>query len=202
MGAFDWLVLTSANTVPVLAQRLKELGLAPAQLAAVAITAVGPATSQAVRHLLGLNVHVVPDAYQAAALAEALRPALPARVLVVQADIARPILVQHLAAAGAAVTPVSAYHTVPGSGGVNLPALLTSHAVDAITFTSSSSVHNCLRRVAAEGGDVNRLAAVCLACIGPVTAQTVQDLGFAATVVPVEHTLEGLVVALDEYFRA
>src|SRR5579872_1700183 len=53
---FDWLVVTSANAVLVLAQRLKKLRMAPAKLANVAVAAVGPATAEAVQHLLGLKV--------------------------------------------------------------------------------------------------------------------------------------------------
>ena len=198
---FDWLVVTSTNAVLVLAKRLEELRLAPANLSNIAIAAVGPATAEAVQNLLGLQVTVVPDKYVAESLAAALRSTSPAHMLVLQADIARPTLAQELITAGAKVTAVAAYRTVQGRGGINLAAMLADSQIDAITFTSSSTVRNCMRRLEAEGGNPSHLAGICLACIGPVTAQSVQDLGFSVAVAPTEHTLEGLVAGLEEYFR-
>jgi uroporphyrinogen-III synthase len=116
-GAFDWLVLTSTNTALALAQRLAELGLAPAQLDGIAVAAVGPATAAAAQRLLGLPVRVVPETYVAESLAATLRPTSQMRILLAQADLARPILAQELTAAGANVTTVAAYRTVLGSGG-------------------------------------------------------------------------------------
>lgn len=198
---FDWLVVTSANAALVLAQRLKKLRMAPANLANIAVAAVGPATAEAIQNLLNLKVTLVPDEYVAGSLAAALRSVLPVRILVLQADIARSTLVQELSTAGATVTAVVAYRTVQGSGGINLPALLATNQVDAITFTSPSTVVNCVRRLATEGGNPNHLATVCLACIGRVTAQAVRNLGFPVTVMPAVYTLEGLVAGLEEYFR-
>ena len=108
----------------------------------------------------------------AASLAASLRPG--ERVLLPQADIARPVLAQRLAAAGAKVVAVPAYRTVIGSGGVDLPALLADKQVDAITLTSASTARNLLQRLAAAGADGAGLEGVCIACIGPVTAETAQ----------------------------
>jgi uroporphyrinogen III methyltransferase / synthase len=122
-----------------------------------------------------------------------------------QADIARPVLVQMLAEAGFEVTPIAAYRTSTGQGGVDLAALLAASqgqkGVDAITFTSSSTVRNLLARLEEEGGDRRRLEGVVLACIGPVTADTLQDAGLPPTVVATEQSLEGLVEALIAYYR-
>jgi uroporphyrinogen III methyltransferase/synthase len=123
------------------------------------------------------------------------------RILLAQADLARPILAQELTAAGANVTTVAAYRTVLGSGGADVVALLEGRKVDAAIFTSSSTVHNFLRRLTAEGGHPTLLAGICLACLGPVTAQTARDLGLTVAVAPAHHTLEGLVEALEAYFK-
>lgn len=200
-GHFDWLVLTSANAVLGLAQQLETRSLSSAKLTNLLVAAIGPATAEAARTLLDLNVTVVPDEYIAEALVTVLRSAMPAHILVLQADIARPILIQELSITGATVTSIVAYRTVQGSGGVNLGELLGSNQVDAITFTSSSTVRNCLRRLEAEGGSPNLLFRVCLACIGPATARTAQELGFSVAVMPKEYTMEGLVAQLEEYFQ-
>lgn len=200
-GDFDWLVLTSANTVPVLAQRLKERDIAPQRLDHLKLACVGPATAEAVTSQLGLRVQILPETYVAEALLETLKTRLPARILLLQADIARPLLSQELTRMGALVCALAAYRTIQGNGGVHLAKLLRERQVDAITFTSASTVYQCVRRVEAEGGAAAQLAGVCLASIGPLTSRALRELGFAVAVEPAEHTLEGLITELERYFQ-
>src|SRR5690606_642589 len=109
-GGFDWLVLTSANAVRIVADRLAALGISPYALQAVAIATVGAATAEAVQAQLRLPVAVVPDEQVAEGLAAALTAATQpgARVLLPQAELARPVLAEQLAASGAHVTQVVA----------------------------------------------------------------------------------------------
>ena len=201
-GRFDWLVLTSSNAVTVLAERLHILAIDSLSASGAAVAVIGSATAQAVERDLGLPVDLFPETFVAEALAADLLTQLASggRVLVCQADIARPVLVETLAAGGAAVTSVVAYRTVRGSGGVDLPVLLRSGQVDAVTLTSSSTVRNLLARLEAEGGCVDDLAGVCLACVGPITAETARKLGLTVQVVPQEHTIAALVNTLEAYF--
>jgi uroporphyrinogen III methyltransferase/synthase len=203
-GDFDWLVVTSQNAVTVLAARLRALGLGLQALSQVAVAAVGFATAGAVERELGVRVDAVPEEYVAEALAALLAVRLEpgGRVLLCQADIARTVLAEALADAGAAVTPVVAYRTVAGSGGVDLPALLDAGTIDAITLTSPSTVRNLLRRLNAEGGGVAGLTGVCLACLGPITAGAARDLGWNVGVLPAEHTIPALVDALESYYAS
>lgn len=203
-GNFDWLVLTSANAVRSVAARIAALGLAPRQLAGVRVATVGAATAAAVRTLLGLDVALTPAEEVAEGLATALAAVVQPgdRVLLPQAARARDVLVQRLKATGAAVTHVVAYETVRGSGGVDLPGLLTRRAVDAVTLASSSAFTFLLERLTREGGDPASLHNVCLACIGPITARTVRGAGFTPAVVSAQQSLEGLVATLAEYFYA
>jgi uroporphyrinogen-III synthase len=200
-SGFNWLVLTSANAVQVLAERLETLKISADCLKNLSVAAVGPATAEATRTLLKLETALIPEEYSAEALVYALRPTAGMRVLLPQADLARQTLVEGLIAAGAVVTSISAYRTVRGIGGVDLPALLSDGQVDAITFTSPSTVHNFLERLRTEGGKADKLRGVILACIGPTTAEAVRELGLTVTVLPAEHTLNGLVDALERYFE-
>ncbi len=142
----------------------------------------------------------MPDEHIAEALAAALRIAPGMRALLPQADIARATLADELRGAGAHVTAVTAYRTVMGQGGVDLVALLDKSVVDALTFTSSSTVNNCLERLQTEGGELTRLRAVPAACIGPRTAATARDAGFEIVLTPDAYTLPALVAALAGYF--
>ena len=218
-GYYDWLVITSANTVLVLAGRLQALGIEPATLVGVRLAAIGVPTAEAVAQYFGRAADLVPDDSKAEGLVYALTAGTDPvaksgqRLFVPQADIARPTLVQGLTAAGLDVTTVAAYRTTIGSGGVQLRKLLAEGAgggegVDAITFTSPSTVRNLLTRLEQEGSapaDLATLQHVVLACIGPVTADAMEAAGLppqaAATVVAAKQSLEGLVEALSTYYR-
>lgn len=199
-GAFDWLLLTSANTVSALAQRMSALNLRPSALAGLRVAAVGPVTAKAASQMLGLYAHIAHDEYMAEALAGAIQPVVGARVLLPQSATAERALAEVLASLGANVTVVEAYRTVMGNGGVDLLALLRAGEVDAVTFTSASTVVNLLQRLENEGGEQSLLAGVCVACIGEKTASAAQELGLTVSIVSDVHTLEGLTAALERYF--
>lgn len=196
-GAFDWLILTSANAAMILGQRLNALGLTLPP--GIALACVGPATAEAAEKRLSISTRLLPEKYIAEALYEEIKAWLPARLLLLQAEKARPFLREKLTAV-AALTPVVAYRTILGAGGIHLSTLLQSRQVDAITFTSASTVHNCIDRLHAEGSEHSLLADTCLACIGPLTAQAMRELGLTVGVMPAEHTIEGLVQELEIYF--
>lgn len=202
-SGFDWLVLTSTNAVCVVAQRLATLGLTPQHLAGMRVATVGASTAAAVQEQLGLAVTLTPEAAVAEALADLLvRELHPGdRVLLPQAALARPVLANRLAAAGVVVTQVVAYDTVRGSGGADLPNLLAQRAVDAVTLASSSAFRFLLERLTLEGSDPALLHGLCLACIGPVTARTVEEAGFCATVVAAEQSLVGMIAVLARHFQ-
>jgi uroporphyrinogen-III synthase len=201
-GEYDWLVLTSANTVQILAERLGVLGITPSALSHTRLAAVGAATSEAAAKVLGRAADLVPPEHVAEGLVEALLSAVRGgeRLLVPQADLARPVLVQSLREGGLHVTPVVVYCTTVGSGGVDLPSLMP-HGVDAITLTSSSTARNLLTRFENEGGNRLQLQGAVIACIGPVTAETLKSLGLPPQVVASQQSLEGLIEALITYWN-
>jgi uroporphyrinogen-III synthase len=199
-GAYTWMVLTSANTVRVLAQRLDSLGLTLQKEPTVMIAAVGTATAESARALLGLEANLMPAEFTAQALGNTLDLEAGTRVFLPQSAAARSTLAEELSKSGARVTAIDAYRTVLGSGGVELPALLDRHEVDAIVFASSSGVQNFVVRLAAEGGKPSNLGGVCIACIGPRTAETAQEHGLVVTIVPAVHTLEGVIEGLTGYY--
>ncbi len=203
-GEFDWMVLISANAVLALAKRIEALGIPRSNLARSRIAAIGPGTADAVRSMLGLDVALMPDEYEAEDLAEALSPASSegSRVFLPQSSIARPVLREMLTGMGADVFAVTAYRTVMGRGGADVPGLLAKKQIDAVTFTSSSTVENFKKRLAAEGGSLGMLESICVACLGRKTSMTAAELGLTVSVSPPENTLARLVSALDDYFTS
>jgi uroporphyrinogen-III synthase len=194
---FDWLVVTSANTVEAIANRLDALGIT---LGEQRIAAIGPKSANAAQKHLAPEIHFISSKYVAEVLVDEMEVTEGQRILLPQSDAARPILAKGFAERGAAVTAVVAYRTVVGQGGEDVPALLASGQIDAITFTSASTVHYFLTRLRDEGTDISCLADICLAAIGPVTAGALQEASLPVALVPANYTVPALVDALEEYF--
>jgi uroporphyrinogen III methyltransferase/synthase len=202
VAEFEWVLFTSVNGVEAFARRLAEAGLDARALARARLGAIGPGTAEALSWT-GRAPDVVPAEYRAEALLEALRPRVgpDTRVLLVRAARARDVLPRGLAAHGAAVTVVPAYRTLPAvEDGPTLVALLEARRVDAITFTSSSTVHG-LVALLPDGRVTELLAGIALAAIGPVTAESLAEHGLTATIVAGEYTIPALVWAIAEHFR-
>ncbi len=200
LARYAWLVFTSQNTVHVVCDRLAEWGLATPDLARAAVAAIGPATAQALERR-GVTPALVPEQF----VAEAVVAALAARgdlagkrVLLPRARDARDALPDGLRALGAVVDVIPVYETVGEAGdGSGLAADILAGNIDAITFTSSSTVRHFVDLVGPEAAASGRFAA---AVIGPVTAATARELGIGVAVEADEYTAPGLVKALVRYF--
>ncbi len=188
--AYRWLVIASTNAVDALFAHLRDAR----QLGDVRVAAVGTATAGALR-----RHGVVPDLVPPTANAEALVAAFPpppaagSTVLLPQADRARPVLADGLAARGWQVDAVEAYRTVCAE----VPAVRLERALsaDAICFTSGSTVESWVAVAGATAPPV-------VASIGPVTTAAAKRLGLAVTVEAADANVDGLVDALTRWFGA
>jgi uroporphyrinogen-III synthase len=95
---------------------------------------------------------------------------------------------------------------VPGDGARELVVQLERQAIDAITFTSSSTVRYLLDSLEVAGLERDAARALLqrstIACIGPITAATARAEGLRVDVEAREYTGDGLVMALAEWFEA
>jgi uroporphyrinogen III methyltransferase/synthase len=198
LDSFDWIVFTSAHGVDVLFARLRAIGNDVRRLGRARLAAIGPATAEALASR-GLRADLVPETFRGEDFAEALAPHVAGRrVLLPRAEGAREVLPQALARAGAEVVDVATYRAeaakdLPG----RVRQLLAEDALDAITFTSPSTVrgfHALLEGGARASGRAR------IACIGPVTAQAARALGWGVDVEAREYTTDGLARALIDYF--
>ncbi|HEU5103379.1 MAG TPA: uroporphyrinogen-III synthase [Roseiflexaceae bacterium] len=200
---YDWLIVSSANGARALLDRMAALGRRSDELVGLTIGAIGPATAEALAEH-GLQAAFVPTAYVAEAILAEIGDLAGKRVLLPRADIARETLAAGLRTRGATVDEIAAYRTVPGSGAKALAAVLRAGALDAITFTSSSTVRYLLDGL--EQAGISRtdarvlLAETAIVCIGPITAATANDEGLSVDAVAREYTAEGVVEALVEWF--
>jgi hydroxymethylbilane synthase len=201
--AYDWIVFTSVNGVAMFLERLAREQYDTGRLAGVKIAAVGSATEAAVRDG-GLPVCLVPEAYVAEGMLEALTQAEPSlagvRFLLPRADIARSFLPEELRNAGADVRELVVYRTaIPEVDEARLDALL-DEAPSLVVFTSSSTATNFHALLGAERIETLK-AATDFASIGPITTQTAEALGMPIAIEPKRHDVEGLVAAIDKYYN-
>ncbi|MGI8772337.1 MAG: uroporphyrinogen-III synthase [Acidobacteriaceae bacterium] len=195
LHAYDWLVVTSANAVRVLRERMRVLGIAAAGWGHVKCAAVGPATRAALEEL-GLRVTAMPEHYVAEALAETLRGRVNGkRVLLVRASVARDVVPEALRGKGARVEIVEAYRTVmPQGAGAAARALFTGgHVPDAVTFMSASAVTNVCRLLRDAG--VARPPELKAISIGAVTTAALREQGWPEAAEAGISTEDGLVEA-------
>jgi uroporphyrinogen-III synthase len=203
LKTFDRLIVTSANGVHALLGRMVEQGCDTAALRRLSIGAIGPATARALEEY-ELQASFVPTAYVAEAILDEIGDVAGQRILLPRADIAREALAVGLRAKGALVNEVAAYRTVPGEGARELAVRLQRREIDAVTFTSSSTVRYLLDGLGAAGlgRDQARelLQHSTIACIGPITAATAREQGLSVDIEAREYTSDGLVAALLEWF--
>jgi len=195
LGTYDWLLFTSANAVEAFHRRAQFNHIT--QLAKK-VAVIGPATLRAA-NAIGLTVDLVPPQYVAESLAAALLPEAPGKsFLLVRAAEARDVLPETLTAAGATVTIAEAYRNqVPAD---SIPALQQLFAQpetypDAITFTSASTARNLFALL--EAANLALPESILRASMGPITSQTLRDLGFPPHVEAAEPTLPALIQSLE-----
>jgi uroporphyrinogen-III synthase len=195
LGGYDWLILTSANTVRTLFERATTLEIALDQPIRLKVAAVGEATATAA-HKAGVPVTFVPETYVAESLAQGLLArAAGQRILLARAAVARDVIPDALRAAGAEVDVVDAYQNVLPEAAPEQLRRAVAEGLDAATFTSSSSATH-LAEAARMAGISWPLAAVPAVSIGAITSQTLRDLGWPPAAEAAISDIPGLIAAV------
>lgn len=189
LTVFDWLVLTSANTAYALSLRIERRTAFPK------VAAIGQATAQVAEQFLGVKADWMPEEANAASLSATLPLEAGMRVLLPQSALADDGLAHTLRERGAEVTTVIAYETIIGTGGEDVSTMLERGAIDAILFSSPSTVHNFMRRIYPL--NVPSLPAV---CIGATTANAAREYPFSVVLQAETATVEGLLDILNSYW--
>ncbi len=196
----DWVIFTSVNAVEIFWERLQVKKLDARQFDGTKIVAIGPATAGALE-ARGLRPDYVPKTYTSRSLLTGLKKQDVAgrRILLPRADIAGTELNDGLIKLGGKVHQVTAYRTATVTRPLSqAKQMLLNGEIDVITFTSASTV-NSLVDILGHKREVIKQAR--LACIGPGTAEALTDKGLKADIVAREHTMSGLVVAIEQYFQ-
>jgi uroporphyrinogen-III synthase len=199
LSSYDWLILTSANTVRPLAERAAALRVELAQPAGLKVAAVGEGTANAAREA-GLEVALVPESYVAESLVSAVASdSAGKRILLARAAVTRDVIPDALRATGAIVDVVDAYRNVMPEAAPEQLRRAFADGIDATTFTSSSSVTH-LADAARAAGIAWPFAGVAAASIGPITSATLRDSGWDPAVEANPSDIPGLIAAVTRLF--
>ena len=197
LGEFQWAIFASINAVDSVFERLRLLGKDSRAFGGVKVGAIGPATSNALA-----DRGITPDFVPSRSVSEVVLSELEGMdwtgvpVLLPAADIGRDALARGLSQRGAKVERIAAYRTIPTDGMAEKARSTLEQNVDFVTFTSSSTVQNLLNML---DGDRKALERSKIACIGPTTAATAEQMGLRVDLVAPVHTVQGLVDALVEH---
>lgn len=203
LSSYGWVAFTSANGVDRTWREIERQGRDARAFGAAKIAAIGPGTAQALE-AHGLRADLVAKEFRGEGLADALlaqmRP--KERVLVARAKDAREVLPDTLRAKGHEVDVVPVYETrKPDAASIErLAGLLERGEIDAVTFTSSSTVTNLCDLLGDRAAAL--LSSAKVASIGPITSETAKKRGLTVDVTADEYTIPGLLAALERAFAS
>jgi len=199
LDKYHWLVFTSENGVKYFLQILFEEGLDLRIFGGKKIAVIGTGTENAFKKI-GIIPDLVPkENYTQEGLVEAFSQIKISgkNILLIRAKKAREVLLKGLKKLGANVEILSVYETVIPEDSKEKLILALKEGVDVVTFTSSSTVKNFFTLL---GNNKDLLKNIIFASIGPITTKTLKEYGFEPQISASQHTIEGLISAIKEYF--
>ena len=190
----DWAVFTSPAGVPAAVHALRRLGRDLRALYGMKIAAIGKGTAD-ILAAYALTADRAPAQYDGGHLPDALVDVMPqgGSALLLRAAQGGQILPEKLAHAGIRVTDVPLYDTVHRCDKADaLRGLLASGKIDAVTFTSVSTVEGFREAV---GGTED--AAFTVFCIGAQTAEAAKKY-YQNVEIAKNATIEDLLTCIEE----
>jgi len=200
LNAYDWLVFTSPNGVKQFFEYFFKSFQDMRDIGGVRIAAVGPATAACLRQF-HLQVDVIPDEYVAVKIVKAIaafESIENLRVCLLRAEVANRDLPMLLEEKGAIVDDVGVYKTEPETDdALGAGASLLANGADWLTFTSGSTVEHFHARFNLPEL-LKRFPTLRTASIGPETSKALTVLELTPHVEAREHTVEGLIRAVEK----
>jgi uroporphyrinogen III methyltransferase / synthase len=199
---YDWLVFTSTNGVQFFFERLFAKEKDVRALAETKVAAIGQATAEELRKR-GLAPDVVPERY----ISTELLPLLAEdqrgiRTAVVRAEEGREELIDELRRRGGEVDLVVAYRTVAADYDLDeLRRLIAEDAIDAVTFTSASTVDHFFAKLTEEER-AKVLARAKTVSIGATTSAAMERYGRGPDVVAEKASVQAMHDALVATFSS
>jgi uroporphyrinogen III methyltransferase/synthase len=201
IGTYQWIVMTSVNSVNYFFRRLREKERDIRDLKGIKLCTVGSKTASAIRGF-GINVDLVPEKFNAEGLVDAFMAEYRnknsegrldgIKILMPRAEIAREVFPQKVREMGGEIDVPAAYTAVkPDYRGKRLKRFLKGGRVSIATFTSAATFNNFVDMLNEDG--MAFLKDVSIAVIGPVTAKAIEKAGLKVSIMPEEATIEAMV---------
>ncbi|MBI2386705.1 MAG: uroporphyrinogen-III synthase [Elusimicrobia bacterium] len=186
---YDAVAFTSANAVDFFFLRCRKLLAEKKPVSPRVLAAVGRSTAKAVA-ANGWACTMVPEDARSAGLARILRVPRGSRVLIPRAERGLDTLPRSLRKAGARVTVVPAYRTVPDPDGMRRLRRALALGADAVTFASPSAAVLAVPDL--------KLSLAAAVAIGPTTAAALRAKGVVPAAVAKRPDPESLARAVVE----
>lgn len=192
LDQYQWIIFTSQNAVKLFWEEFRNSEIAFDELNKLKIAAIGPATRQLLTEY-GVSVDSMPEKFIGEEIVKTLGNIEGKHILLPRAEAAREELVRVLLQNKAIVRETFLYKSVTYSPEPQAWKELEK-GVDFVTFTSASTVHGFFDLL----GDRAKtyLMQTIIACIGPITANTLNTYGITAQIVADTYTTKGLVEAI------
>lgn len=194
LATYKWVVFTSQSGVDAFFERLASLDADTRYLGGIKVAAIGSKTAERLREH-GVRADLVPQAFVSEEVGRAFIEASRDgdRVLIFRAQEARDVLPQMLEDAGRKPHVVAAYKT----RFENDPDFAAKvRRADVLTFTSASTVKGYAEMLGGPLAAQQAARGKLVACIGPITADAVVEIGLHVDVVADVFTTDGLLDAL------
>lgn len=200
LNQYDWIIFTSTNAVKYFMQNVPEPDvLAKNVLKSVKIATVGLSTANFLEKEYHIKPDLIPDIYTAENLNYEIGDVKGKKILLPNADIARPELKKALLKKAAIVDEITFYHTQPNNiSKEELEKVFINRGVDVVTFTSSSAVKAMTKLLENTKFELDKYI---IACIGPETAKTAEDLGLHVAIIGNPYTTDGLISEIIKFFE-
>jgi uroporphyrinogen III methyltransferase/synthase len=201
IAEYDWLIFTSANGVTFLFDALQKLDKDARVFASAKIAAIGSETAAKLDEF-GIKADFVPNVFTSKELGKQLisfTNLQNKKVLLLRSQLASNELSELLDSAGAEVDNVPVYTAVTIKNKCSrLIEKIERGEIDWLTFASPSSAKGFFEQIPAELVNSSNTR---IASIGPVTSEQLKTLGLKVDVQAVEHTIDGLLAAIEEKYK-
>jgi len=198
ISLYDWIVFTSGNGVTSFFNALESLGKDARVFNSVKIAAIGGKTAGKLSEY-GIKADFVPGIFTSLELGKQLigfTNLQSKKILLLRSQLASNELVETLSEAGAEVDNVALYTAQTAkSDSTWLVDGISKGTIDWLTFASPSSVDGFFEQI---GSEAVNSGAVKVTSIGPITSERLKELGVAVDVTATEHTLDGLLDAIEK----
>ncbi len=198
---YDWIIFTSGNGVTVFCEALQGLGKDARVFGSAKIAAIGNGTAAKLSEF-GIKADFVPSVFTGKELGKQLIAYTNLRgkkVLLLRSQLASNELVELLDKGGAEVQDVAVYTAVEQKSECTwLIEEIRNGRIDWLTFASPSSVNGFFEQIRSDlvnSGDVKVVS------IGPVTSERLKTLGVRIDVTATDHTLDGLLDAIEQTYK-